>query len=81
MRRQRMVFLEQEEFRRWKRKLSMANLLNEPVAQNAISDLWTDLLKKGPEWKEIYEEMHEQGEGAQHSINTTSNTTAALAEV
>ena len=36
----------------------MANLLQEPVAQDAITDLWTDLLGKGPQWKEIYEDMH-----------------------
>ena len=31
------IFLE---FRKWKRKLSVANLLAEPVAQTAINDLW-----------------------------------------
>ena len=69
LRRQRKLFLEQEEFRRWKRKLSMANLLQEPVAQDAITDLWTDLLGKGPQWREIYKDMHRYGEEEGH--NTT----------
>ena len=58
MKKQRQLFIEQEEFRRWKRKLSIANLLQEPVAQEAIGDLWTDLFQKGPEWREIYSNMH-----------------------
>ena len=61
MKRQRKMFLEQEEFRKWKRKISVANLLAEPVAQDAISDLWTDLLGRGPEWEQIYLDMHQVG--------------------
>ena len=52
------MFLEQEEFRKWKRKVSVANLLSEPVAQEAIGDLWTDLIARGPKWEEIYRDMH-----------------------
>ena len=82
LRRQRQLFLEQEEFRRWKRKLSMANLLQEPVAQDAITDLWTDLLEKGPEWKEIYGDMHgpELGGNAKHGTKTTISTPASPVE-
>ena len=58
MKRQRKMFLEQEEFRKWKRKVSVANLLSEPVAQEAIGDLWADLIDRGPEWEEIYRDMH-----------------------
>lgn len=58
MRRQRKMFLEQEEFRKWKRKISVANLLSEPVAQDAINQLWSGLIEKGPEWREIYLDMH-----------------------
>ena len=58
MKKQRKMFLEQEEFRKWKRKVSVANLLSEPVAQEAIGDLWTDLIARGPEWEEIYRDMH-----------------------
>ena len=57
-RRQRKMFLEQEEFRKWKRKISVANLLSEPVAQDAINDLWTGLIAKRPEFREIYLDMH-----------------------
>ena len=86
LRRQRKLFLEQEEFRRWKRKLSMANLLQEPVAQDAITDLWTDLLGKGPQWREIYEDMHryeEEGHNTTHhniglSHNNTEKTKTTL---
>ena len=58
MKRQRKMFLEQEEFRKWKRKISVANLLSEPVAQEAIKELWTGLIERGPEWEEIYADMH-----------------------
>lgn len=58
MKKQRKMFLEQEEFRKWKRKVSVANLLSEPVAQEAIGDLWADLIDRGPEWEEIYNDMH-----------------------
>ena len=59
LKRQRKMFLEQEEFRKWKRKISVANLMAEPVAQEAIGDLWTDLIARGDQWKEIYEDMHQ----------------------
>ena len=58
MKSQRKMFLEQEEFRKWKRKVSVANLLSEPVAQEAIGDLWSDLIARGPKWEEIYRDMH-----------------------
>merc|ERR1712150_52072 len=72
MGKQRKMFLEQEEFRKWKRKLSVANLLAEPVAQTAINDLWKDLIAKGPQWEEIYLDMHKQT--GHHNIQTATTT-------
>ena len=65
LRRQRRLFLEQEEFRRWKRKISVASLLAEPVAQEAVGDLWSDLMAQGPQWQQIYRAMHRGQETGQ----------------
>ena len=72
LRRQRKLYQEHEEFRRWKSKISLNNLLTEPVAQDAITDLWADLMEKGPQWRQIYEDMHhkELPRHATHSIGS-----------
>ena len=36
----------------------MATGLTVGVAQEAIGDLWSDLISRGPEWEEIYRDMH-----------------------
>ena len=72
LRRQRRLFLEQEEFRRWKRKISVASLLAEPVAQEAVGDLWSDLMAQGPQWQQIYRDMHrgqETGQTGEQSVS------------
>ena len=85
LKRQRKMFLEQEEFRKWKRKISVASLLSEPVAQEAINDLWSDLIARGPEWKDIYNDMHSNQDShhIEHhnkfdvSTSTTSSPTSS----
>ena len=76
LKKQRKMFLEQEEFRKWKRKISVANLLAEPVAQEAIGDLWTDLIARGPQWQEIYSNMHEDQDPfhTQHQNKPTTDS-------
>ena len=71
LKRQRKMFLEQEEFRKWKRKISVASLLSEPVAQEAINDLWSDLIARGPEWEEIYMDMHSKEQDSHHIQHQT----------
>ena len=72
LRRQRKLYQEHEEFRRWKSKISLNNLLTEPVAQDAITDLWAGLIERGPQWKQIYEDMHQKElpRHATHSIGS-----------
>ena len=72
-RKNKKIFRELKVFRRWKTMMSQQKLMSQPVAQKAVSDLWTDLFKEGEEWKEIFEDMHQLGDDHSLTETTTEN--------
>ena len=67
------VFKDLKMFRNWKRMMSQRRLMSEPAAQEAVADLWTGLLDRGTEWKQIFEDMHQhdQDQASASSISST----------
>ena len=56
----RRLFMEQEQFRRWRRKQSISKLLEQPIAQKAVQDLWRGLLAQGGLWRQVYDDLHKE---------------------
>ena len=52
------VYRDLEQFQNWKRMMSQRRLMAEPVAKEAVASLWSGLMEKGGEWREVFDEMH-----------------------
>ena len=70
----RRLFMEQEQFRRWRRKQSISKLLEQPIAQEAVQDLWSGLLAQGGLWRQVYDDLHkEQTDHKEHREHKQPN--------
>ena len=58
MKKNKKVYRDLQQFQDWKRMMSQRRLMSEPVAQEAVASLWSGLMEKGGEWKEVFDEMH-----------------------
>ena len=72
-RKMRKIYRELKTFRRWKSLMSRKELLADPAAQRAVSSLWSDLLEKGPQWRNVFRDLHNNDTlptHAHHSLRT-----------
>ena len=58
-RKMRKIYRELRTFRRWKSLMSRKELVADPAAQRAVSSLWSDLLEKGPQWRNVFRDIHQ----------------------
>ena len=60
VKRNKKVYRDLKQFQDWKRMMSQRRLMTEPVAQEAVASLWSGLMMKGDDWREVFDSMHQQ---------------------